>query len=47
MLTRVGTECAPQDRVHTKQYLYDDGRPRYPTDGVCRAASANQSEKRS
>jgi NADH-quinone oxidoreductase subunit H len=47
MLTRVGTECAPQDRVHTKQYLYDDGRPRYPTDGVCKAASANQSEKRS
>lgn len=47
MLTRVGTECAPLDRVHTKQYLYDDGRPRYPTDGVCKASSANQSEKRS
>ncbi|QBM76031.1 NADH-quinone oxidoreductase subunit NuoH [Sphingomonas sp. AAP5] len=47
MLTRVGTECAPQDRVYSKQYLYDDGRPRYPTDGMCQTASANQTEKRS
>ncbi|GHH10624.1 NADH-quinone oxidoreductase subunit H [Sphingomonas glacialis] len=47
MLTRVGTECAPQDRVYSKQYLYDDGRQRYPTDGVCQTASANQTEKRS
>jgi len=47
MFTRVGTECAPENRVYTKQYLYDDGRPRYPTDGVCQAASVNQMEKRS
>jgi NADH-quinone oxidoreductase subunit H len=47
MLTRVGTDCAPENRVYTKQYLYDDGRPRYPTDGVCQAASVNQMEKRS
>ncbi|MET3826162.1 MULTISPECIES: NADH-quinone oxidoreductase subunit NuoH [Sphingomonas] len=47
MMTRVGTECAPENRVYTKQYLYDDGRPRYPTDGVCQAARVNQLEKRS
>ncbi|WP_010163522.1 NADH-quinone oxidoreductase subunit NuoH [Sphingomonas sp. PAMC 26617] len=47
MVTRVGTECAPENRVYTKQYLYDDGRPRYPTDGVCQAAPVNQLEKRS
>jgi NADH-quinone oxidoreductase subunit H len=47
MVTRVGTECAPENRVYTKQYLYDDGRPRYPTDGVCQAARVNQLEKRS
>ncbi|WP_010216654.1 NADH-quinone oxidoreductase subunit NuoH [Sphingomonas sp. PAMC 26621] len=47
MVTRVGTECAPENRIYTKQYLYDDGRPRYPTDGVCQAAPVNQLEKRS
>jgi len=46
MLTRVGTDCAPENRVYTKQYLYDDGRPRYPTDGVCQAATTSQLEKR-
>lgn len=41
MVTRVGTECDPSQRVFLKQYavgspLYDAGKPRYPTDGVCR-----------
>ena len=41
MVTRVGTECDPSQRVYLKQYaagspLFDAGKPRYPTDGVCR-----------
>jgi NADH-quinone oxidoreductase subunit H len=45
MLTRVGTECEPAQRVYLKQYatsFYDAGKPRYPTDGVCRAATENR-----
>uniref|UniRef100_UPI0035C9B3D8 complex I subunit 1/NuoH family protein n=1 Tax=uncultured Sphingomonas sp. TaxID=158754 RepID=UPI0035C9B3D8 len=45
MLTRVGTECEPSQRVYLKQYatsFYDAGKPRYPTDGVCRAATENR-----
>ena len=50
MLTRVGTECEPAQRVYLKQYatsaFYDAGKPRYPTDGVCRAAIAPAVENR-
>ncbi len=49
MLTRVGTECAPSDRLYTKQYatpsgLYDAQRPTYPTDGVCRDRVVTRTE---
>ncbi|MGY4396368.1 NADH-quinone oxidoreductase subunit H [Sphingomonas sp. UYAg733] len=51
MLSRVGTDCDPSQRVYLKQYvtpsgLYQAQRPRYPTDGVCRSAVIAKSEKR-
>ena len=49
MLSRVGTDCAPADRVYLKQYatpsgFYDAQRPIYPTDGVCRDRVVTKSE---
>lgn len=51
MLTRVGTECDPSQRVYLKQYataegLYQAQRPQYPTDGACRSQLVVQPEKR-
>ncbi|WP_431470452.1 NADH-quinone oxidoreductase subunit NuoH [Sphingosinithalassobacter sp. LHW66-3] len=42
MLTRVGTECAPSERVYLERVTvhgttYAADRPQYPTDGICRS----------
>ncbi len=42
MLTRVGTECAPSERVYLERVTVDGttyaaDRPQYPTDGICRS----------
>ena len=51
MFTRVGTECAPSERVYATRGMEAEGsyavaHPRYPTDGVCRTTLATNLEKR-
>ena len=51
MWQRVGTECAPSERVYGTGFPADSrnansARPSYPTDGACRATLAANMEKR-